>query len=157
MDACPRYLCTCVYVIVCMSARKKAPVNLLMCPFELYMFIGVSMQLRVVFKYDFLVLIPYCWSVALEKKKKKKIKRRRIVYAFLLPPQFFCKTSRERGLGTRLTLKSIFSSSFISSFSFTNFQLFPTLRKNSLLKQNPVSTVNFTMRGEYTEVLSECK
>ena len=63
MDACPRYLCTCVYVIVCMSARKKAPVNLLMCPFELYMFIGVSMQLRVVFKYDFLVLIPYCWSV----------------------------------------------------------------------------------------------
>ena len=68
MDACPRYLCTCVYVIVCMSARKKAPVNLLMCPFELYMFIGVSMQLRVVFKYDFLVLIPYCWSVALEKK-----------------------------------------------------------------------------------------
>ena len=72
MDACPRYLCTCVYVIVCMSARKKAPVNLLMCPFELYMFIGVSMQLRVVFKYDFLVLIPYCWSVALEKKKKKK-------------------------------------------------------------------------------------
>ena len=38
------------YVIVCMSARKKAPVNLLMCPFELYMFIGVSMQLRVVFK-----------------------------------------------------------------------------------------------------------
>ena len=74
MDACPRYLCTCVYVIVCMSARKKAPVNLLMCPFELYMFIGVSMQLRVVFKYDFLVLIPYCWSVALEKKKKKKKK-----------------------------------------------------------------------------------
>ena len=69
MDACPRYLYTCVYVIVCMSARKKAPVNLLMCPFELYMFIGVSMQLRVVFKYDFLVLIPYCWSVALEKKK----------------------------------------------------------------------------------------
>ena len=33
-------------VIVCMSARKKAPVNLLMCTFELYMFIGVSMQLR---------------------------------------------------------------------------------------------------------------
>ena len=57
-----------------MSARKKAPVNLLMCPFELYMFIGVSMQLRVVFKYDFLVLIPYCWSVALEKKKKRKKK-----------------------------------------------------------------------------------
>ena len=27
MDACPRYLCTCVYVIVCMSARKKAPVR----------------------------------------------------------------------------------------------------------------------------------
>ena len=52
-----------------MSARKKAPVNLLMCPFELYMFIGVSMQLRVVFKYDFLVLIPYC---PLKKKKKKK-------------------------------------------------------------------------------------
>ena len=46
MDACPRYVCTCVYVIVCMSARKKAPVNLLMCTFELYMFIGVSMQLR---------------------------------------------------------------------------------------------------------------
>ena len=67
----PKILCTCVYAIVCMSARKKAPVNLLMCPFELYMFIGVSMQLRVVFKYDFLVLIPYCWSVALEKKKKK--------------------------------------------------------------------------------------
>ena len=39
-------------VIVCLSARKKAPVNLLMCPFELYMFIGVSMQLRVVFKYE---------------------------------------------------------------------------------------------------------
>ena len=58
-----------------MSARKKAPVNLLMCPFELYMFIGVSMQLRVVFKYDFLVLIPYCWLVALvtnSMKKKKK-------------------------------------------------------------------------------------
>ena len=70
MDACPRYLCTCVYVIVCMSARKKAPVNLLMCPFELYMFIGVSMQL------SSNVLIPYCWSVALEKKKKKKKKRR---------------------------------------------------------------------------------
>ena len=33
-----------------MSARKKAPVNLLMCPFEVYMFIGVSMQLRAVFK-----------------------------------------------------------------------------------------------------------
>ena len=34
-------------VIVCMSARKKASVNnLLMCTFELYMFIGVSMQLR---------------------------------------------------------------------------------------------------------------
>ena len=80
MDACPRYLCTCVYVIVCMSARKKAPVNLLMCPFELYMFIGVSMQLRVVFKYDFLVLIPYCWSVALEKKKKKK-KKNRVIFA----------------------------------------------------------------------------
>ena len=77
MDACPRYLCTCVYVIVCMSARKKAPVNLLMCPFELYMFIGVSMQLRVVFKYDFLVLIPYCWSVALEKNKKKKKKMKK--------------------------------------------------------------------------------
>ena len=64
------------YVIVCMSARKKAPVNLLMCPFELCMFIGVSMQLRVVFKYDFLVLIPYCWSVALVtigSKKKKSI------------------------------------------------------------------------------------
>ena len=29
-----------------LSARKKAPVNLLMCTFELYMFIGVSMQLR---------------------------------------------------------------------------------------------------------------
>ena len=43
MDACPRYLCI---VIVCMSARKKAPVNLLMCTFEVYMFIGVSMQLR---------------------------------------------------------------------------------------------------------------
>ena len=55
-----------------MSARKKAPVNLLMCPFELYMFIGVSMQLRVVFKYDFLVLIPYCWSVALVIIIKKK-------------------------------------------------------------------------------------
>ena len=63
------------YVIVCMSARKKAPVNLLMCPFELCMFIGVSMQLQVVFKYDFLVLIPYCWSVALEKKKKKEKNR----------------------------------------------------------------------------------
>ena len=35
-------------VIVCMSARKKVPVNLLMCTFELYMFIGVSMQLQVV-------------------------------------------------------------------------------------------------------------
>ena len=69
MPKIPMHLCN---VIVCMSARKKAPVNLLMCPFELYMFIGVSMQLRVVFKYDFLVLIPYCWSVALEKKKKKK-------------------------------------------------------------------------------------
>ena len=63
------------YVIVCMSARKKAPVNLLMCPFKLCMFIGVSMQLRVVFKYDFLVLIPYCWSVALViKTTTKKIK-----------------------------------------------------------------------------------
>ena len=46
-----------VCVIVCMSARKKAPVNLLMCPFELYMFIGVSMQLRVVFKFDFILLV----------------------------------------------------------------------------------------------------
>ena len=45
-----------------------------MCPFELYMFIGgVSMQLRVVFKYDFLVLIPYCWSVALEKNPTKRV------------------------------------------------------------------------------------
>ena len=35
------------------------------------MLIGVSMQLRAVFKYVFLVLIPYCWSVALEKKTKK--------------------------------------------------------------------------------------
>ena len=68
----PMHLCVRSYVIVCMSARKKAPVNLLMCPFELCMFIGVSMQLQVVFEYDFLVLIPYCWSVALEKKKKKK-------------------------------------------------------------------------------------
>ena len=55
-----------------MSARKKAPVNLLMCPFELYMFIGVSMQLQVVFKYDFLVLIPYCWSVALVTNSMEK-------------------------------------------------------------------------------------
>ena len=55
-------------VIICMSARKKAPVNLLRCPFELYMFIGVFMQLRAVFK----VLIPYCWSVALGKKKRRK-------------------------------------------------------------------------------------
>ena len=55
-----------------MSARKKAPVNR---PFELCMFIGVSMQLQVVFKYDFLVLIPYCWSVALEKNNKKKKKK----------------------------------------------------------------------------------
>ena len=62
------------YVIVCVSARKTAPVNLLMCPFELCMFIGVSMQLRVVFKYDFLVLIPYCWSVALEKKNVLALK-----------------------------------------------------------------------------------
>ena len=54
------------YMSLSVCTRKKAPVNLLMCPFELYMFIGVSMQLRVVFKYDFLVLIPYCWSVALE-------------------------------------------------------------------------------------------
>ena len=44
MDACPRYVYA--LVIVCMSARKKAPVNLLMCTFELFMFIGVSMQLR---------------------------------------------------------------------------------------------------------------
>ena len=51
-----------------MSATKKAPVNLLMCTFELYMFIGVSMQLQVVK----LVLIPYCWSIALGKKKEKK-------------------------------------------------------------------------------------
>ena len=72
MDACPRYLCTCVYVIVCVSARKKASVNLLMCPFELYMFIGVSMQLRVVFKYDFLVLVG---RLPLKKKKKKKGKK----------------------------------------------------------------------------------
>ena len=50
-----------------LPARKKAPVNLLMCTFELYMFIGVSMQLQVVK----LVLIPYCWSVALDEKKKK--------------------------------------------------------------------------------------
>ena len=57
-----------------MSARKKAPVYLLMC---LCMFIGVSMQLQVVFKYDFLVLIPYCWSVALGKKKKKKKKKKK--------------------------------------------------------------------------------
>ena len=67
----PMHLCIAMS-LSCMSARKKAPVNLLMCPFELCMFIGVSMQLQVVFKYDFLVLIPYCWSVALEKRKKKK-------------------------------------------------------------------------------------
>ena len=56
-----------------------------MCPFELYMFIGVSMQLRVVFKYDFLVLIPYCWSVALEKKNKK---------TFILPLMFIWHNGR---------------------------------------------------------------
>ena len=38
------------YALVMSLSVKKAPVNLLMCPFELYMFIGVSMQLRVVFK-----------------------------------------------------------------------------------------------------------
>ena len=48
MGACPRYLCTCD-VIVCMSARKKAPVNLLMCPFELYMFIGLSSNTKCFF------------------------------------------------------------------------------------------------------------
>ena len=37
---------TWMHAQLCMSARKKAPVNLLMCTFELYMFIGVSMQLR---------------------------------------------------------------------------------------------------------------
>ena len=57
-----------------MSARKKAPVNLLMCPFELYMFIGVSMQLQAVFKYE-VFFSPYCWSVALVTigSKKKKV------------------------------------------------------------------------------------
>ena len=58
-------------VIVCMSARKKAPVNLLM-----------SVHLRTVHVHWCvhaassclkLVLIPYCWSVALEIKKNKKI------------------------------------------------------------------------------------
>ena len=48
------------YVIVCMSARKEAPVNLLMCPFELYMFIGVSMQLRVVFFSSDPILLVGC-------------------------------------------------------------------------------------------------
>ena len=47
-------------VIVCMSARKKAPVYLLMCTFELYMFIGVSMQLRVVFKCSDPILLVGC-------------------------------------------------------------------------------------------------
>ena len=53
------------------------PLNLLMCPFELYMFIGVSMQL------SSNVLIPYCWSVALEKKKKKKKKIALLYPAFM--------------------------------------------------------------------------
>ena len=52
--------------IVCMSARKKAPVNA-PSTFKLYMFIGVSMQLR-----ELSVLIPYCWSVALVIIKKIK-------------------------------------------------------------------------------------
>ena len=69
MDACSRYLCTYAYVIVCMSARKEAPVNLLMCPFELYMFIGVSMQLRVVFFSSDPILLVGC---PCKKKKKKK-------------------------------------------------------------------------------------
>ena len=74
-----------------MSARKKAPVNLLMCPFELCMFIGVSMQLQVVFKYDFLVLIPYCWSVALEKiKKNKKWMARETAFTRLAPAHSPC-------------------------------------------------------------------
>ena len=52
-----------------MSARKKAPVNLLMCPFELYMFIGVSMQLRAVFKY---FLSHTVGQLPLKKQKNKK-------------------------------------------------------------------------------------
>ena len=58
MDACPRYLCT------CHCARKKAPVNLLMCTFELYMFIGVSMQLRELSKVssDPILLVGCTWK-----------------------------------------------------------------------------------------------
>ena len=59
-----------VLVIVCMSARKKAPVNLLMCTFELYMFIGVSMQLRKLSEVssDPILLV----GCTCKKKKKKK-------------------------------------------------------------------------------------
>ena len=57
-------------VIVCMSARKKAPVNLLMCTFELYMFIGVSMQLRELSEVssDPILLVGCTW-------KEKKIRQ----------------------------------------------------------------------------------
>ena len=59
--------------IVCMSARKKAPVNLISwcapSTFELYMFIGVSMQLRELSEVssDPILLVGCTW------KKKKKL------------------------------------------------------------------------------------
>ena len=73
MDACPRYLCTCVYVIVCMSARKKAPVNLLMCPFELYSSLVCPCSFVQIwfFSSDPILLVGCPWK----KKKKKKISR----------------------------------------------------------------------------------
>ena len=67
MDACPRYLCTCVYVIVCMSARKKAPLDV-----PLRINCTCSLVCPCSFELSSNVLIPYCWLVALEKKKKKK-------------------------------------------------------------------------------------
>ena len=65
------------------------------------MFIGVSMQLQAVFQ---ILLIPYCWSVALEKKKKKKKKGvvfRWLVAAtpFFLQRQFRLYLLRKDGRG----------------------------------------------------------
>ena len=61
----------CVYVIVCMSARKKAPVNLLSCLVPLRT-VHVHWCVHAASSLSSNVLIPYCWSVALERKEKKK-------------------------------------------------------------------------------------
>ena len=68
-------------VIVCMSARKKAPVNLLMCTFELVCPCSFASCLK-------LVLIPYCWSVALVTNSMKKKKDLNNVIKVVVYPSY---------------------------------------------------------------------